>query len=68
MRNARADAGFTLPEALVAMGLTLMILGAAITAFTQSIKLFAASRAMSETMHGRQAAMSLIVRDLRPAG
>jgi type II secretory pathway pseudopilin PulG len=68
MRNSRADAGFTLPEALVAMGLTLMILGAAITAFTQSINLFAASRAVSETNHGLQAAMSLMVRDLRQAG
>jgi Tfp pilus assembly protein PilW len=66
--DSHRDAGFTLGEALIAVTLTLMIVTAAIETLTRTITLTGTSRTMSETNHGLQAAMSLMVRDIMQTG
>lgn len=62
------EAGFTLGEALIATTLTLVIVSAAIETLTRTMSLTGTSRVMSETNHGLQAAMSLLVRDVMQTG
>jgi hypothetical protein len=64
----RSDAGFTLGEAMVAVVLSVMVIGAAISTLTRAVTLTGTSRTMSETNHGLQAAMSLMVRDVMQTG
>jgi hypothetical protein len=62
------DAGFTLGEAMISLVLTLVVVTGAIETLTRSITLTGTSRVMSETNHGLQAAMSLMVRDIMQTG
>jgi hypothetical protein len=62
------DAGFTLGEAMISLVLTLVVITGAIETLTRSITLTGTSRVMSETNHGLQAAMSLMVRDVMQTG
>jgi hypothetical protein len=62
------DAGFTLAETLIALTLTLVVVGASIDTFTRSTRLVGTSRVISETNHGLQAGMSLMVRDFIQTG
>ncbi len=66
--HKQSDAGFTLAETLIAMMLTLVVMGAAIDTFTRSTLLVGTSRVISETNHGLQAGMSLMVRDFIQTG
>lgn len=63
-----SDAGFTLGEAMIAVMLTLVIISGAIETLTRSITLTGTSRVMSETNHGLQAGLSLMVRDIMQTG
>jgi type II secretory pathway pseudopilin PulG len=62
------EAGFTLAEALIATVLTLITLGAALGALTDSVRLGDRTRRVADTNHGLQAAMALMVRDFMQAG
>jgi hypothetical protein len=64
----RTDSGFTLPEALIALVLALLVILGAIDTFTRSTTLVGTTRVISETNHGLQAGMSLMVRDFIQAG
>jgi hypothetical protein len=63
-----SDAGFTLGESLIAIVLTLVVIGSAIETLTRSMTLTGTSRVISETNHGLQAGMSLMVRDIMQTG
>jgi hypothetical protein len=67
MRN-ESDAGFTLAETVIALMLTLVVVSASIDTFTRSTRLVTASRVISETNHGLQAGVSLMVRDFIQTG
>ena len=62
------DAGFSLGEAMIALVLTLIVVTGAIETLTRSVTLTGTSRVMSETNHGLQAGMSLMVRDVMQTG
>jgi prepilin-type N-terminal cleavage/methylation domain-containing protein len=64
----KSDAGFTLPEVLIASVLTLIVLGAVIQAFSSSMGLVRTTRIISETNESLQAGMSLMVRDFIQTG
>lgn len=66
--SSHGEAGFTLGESLIAVVLTLVVVSAAIETLTRSMTLTGTSRVMSETNHGLQAAMSLMVRDIMQTG
>jgi type II secretory pathway pseudopilin PulG len=66
--DARRDAGFTLTEAIIAAALSMVVLGAALSAFNSSMGIADTSRIVSETNHSLQAAMSLMVRDFIQTG
>lgn len=65
---ARSDDGFTLVEALIAMGLTLAVISAGLGMFNQSVRLADTTRIVSETNQNLQVATSLMVRDFIQAG
>src|SRR5579871_6215629 len=67
MRNS-TDAGFTIGETIIALALTLIVLGGAIDTFTKSMSLVRTSRDISETNTGLQAALSMLVRDMIQTG
>ncbi len=62
------DAGFSLAESLVATMLTLMVIGAALGMFNNSVQLADSTRIVSETNQNLQVATSLMVRDFIQAG
>lgn len=62
------DTGFTLSETLIAMALTLVVISAAVNAFTSSMRLADTSRIVSEMNQNLQAGMSLVVRDMIQTG
>lgn len=62
------DNGFTLTEVLIATILTLVVLGAGLGAFVDGMRLADTTRIVSETNHGLQAAMSMMVRDFIQTG
>jgi len=62
------DHGFTLAETLIAMALTLVVIGAAVNAFNSSMRLADTARIVSEMNQNLQAGMSLIVRDMIQTG
>jgi len=64
----KRDDGFTLGEVLVATTLTLMVISAGLTAFTRSLEITDTARLLSNTNHGMQAAMSMMVRDFMQTG
>jgi hypothetical protein len=66
--RSESDAGFTLGEALISIVLTLVVISGAIETLTRALSLTGTSRVMSETNHGLQAAMSLLVRDVMQTG
>lgn len=67
MRSQR-DAGFTIAEMLVALSLTGMVIGAAISALTMTARLTDTARIMSDTNQTIEVGMSLMVRDFVQAG
>jgi len=62
------ESGFTLGEVLVATTLTLLVLGASMTAFTRSLEISDTARLVGDTNHSMQAAMSMMVRDFMQTG
>jgi hypothetical protein len=62
------EQGFTLSETLIAMALTLVVIGAAVNAFNSSMRLADTSRIVSEMNQNLQAGMSLVVRDMIQTG
>ncbi len=64
----RHDDGFTLAEVLLATALTLIVISGAMSTFTTAMRLADTSRIVSDTNHGLQAAMSLMVRDFMQTG
>jgi hypothetical protein len=64
----KRDDGFTLSETLIAMALTLVVIGAAVNAFNSSMRLADTARIVSEMNQNLQAGMSLIVRDMIQTG
>lgn len=70
MRNVPRDteSGFTLGETMIAAVLTLIVISGAIETLTRTSTLTGTARVISETNHGLQAAMSLVVRDTMQTG
>jgi type II secretory pathway pseudopilin PulG len=66
--DARGDAGFTLIETLFATAITLVVLGAAITALANAVSLGDKTRRVTDTNQGLQAALALMVRDCIQTG
>ena len=64
----KRDHGFTLAETLIAMALTLVIVGAAVNAFNSSMRLADTARIVSEMNQNLQAAVSLMTRDMIQTG
>ena len=62
------DHGFTLSETLIAMALTLVIVGASVNAFNSSMRLADTARIVSEMNQNLQAGVSLMVRDMIQTG
>jgi hypothetical protein len=68
MHNLRDDSGFSVVEALVSLGLTVLVISGAIDVLTRSLSLVGTARVISETNHGLQAAMSMMSRDFMQVG
>jgi type II secretory pathway pseudopilin PulG len=62
------DDGFTLIEALLATALTLIVVGAGLSAFTKGMDITDTARIISETNQSLQVAESLMVRDFIQIG
>src|ERR1700733_15315153 len=62
------DAGFTLAENVVAMAMTLVVVGGAVSALTATTRLPDTSRVMSDTNQNIEVGMSLMTRDFIQAG
>jgi hypothetical protein len=68
MPKRQRDAGFTLAETLISTAMTLLVLGAALTALNASARLTDTTRIISDTNQNIQVAMSLMVRDFVQTG
>jgi prepilin-type N-terminal cleavage/methylation domain-containing protein len=66
--TARSDAGFSLPEMLISMGLMLVVLGGTFTAMANAFRTEQAARNITTMNTGMRAAMDLVVRDLTQVG
>jgi prepilin-type N-terminal cleavage/methylation domain-containing protein len=67
-RTARGDAGFSLPEVMVSMGIMLVVLGGTFTAMTNAMRAEQTVRSIT-TMNGHlRSSMDLIVRDFLQVG
>jgi hypothetical protein len=62
------DAGFTIAETVVALGLTGMVIGGALTALTTTARMTDTARIMSDTNQNIEVGMSLMTRDFIQAG
>ncbi|MCC7008875.1 MAG: hypothetical protein IT184_08670 [Acidobacteria bacterium] len=62
------DAGFTVPEVLIASLLSMLVLGASLASFNNAMTLADTSRIVSETNQGLQAAISVMTRDFIQTG
>lgn len=66
--SRNAEAGFTLPEALIATALTMVVLGAGVSALLDGVRLEDMTRRVSDTNQGLQAGMALMTRDFMQTG
>jgi prepilin-type N-terminal cleavage/methylation domain-containing protein len=67
-RQSRPDAGFTLPEIVISMGIMLIILGGVFTAMTNAMTAERVARGIT-TLNGHlRASMDLVVRDMLQVG
>jgi type II secretory pathway pseudopilin PulG len=64
----RSEAGFTMAELLVSTVVTLMVLAAALGAFSDAMRITDAARETTDTNQSLEVAMSLMVRDVIQAG
>jgi type II secretory pathway pseudopilin PulG len=64
----KAEAGFTLAELLVSTVVTLMVLGAALGAFADAMRITDTARETTDTNQNIEVAMTLMVRDFIQAG
>jgi len=62
------DAGFTLPETLVAMVLGLVVIGGSLTALTGTARLADTARLMSDTNQSLEVGMAMMTRDFIQGG
>jgi type II secretory pathway pseudopilin PulG len=67
-RHNHPQHGFTLVELLIATGLTITVIGAAVLVFTQSVQTSSLTLKRSEVQTEARAALSQITRDLSQAG
>ena len=67
-RPSRPDAGFSLPEVMVAMGIMLVVLAGTFTAMTNAMRAEETARSIT-TLNGHlRSSMDLVVRDLLQTG
>ena len=67
-RQARSDAGFTLPEMMISMGIMLVVLGGTFTAMTNAMRAEQTARGIT-TLNGHlRSSMDLMVRDFLQVG
>jgi prepilin-type N-terminal cleavage/methylation domain-containing protein len=67
-RTARGDAGFSLPEMMVSMGIMLVVLGGTFTAMTNAMRAEQTARSIT-TLNGHlRSSMDLLVRDFLQIG
>ena len=66
--RSHTDAGFTLPELLIATVLTLVVLGAGMSALVSGARLSDLTRRVTESNQGLQAGMALMTRDFMQTG
>lgn len=64
----RREAGFTLVELLVTMAITLVVMGATLTAMVHAMRANESARAVTGMNNNLRNAMDLIVRDLIQVG
>src|SRR5216110_1378285 len=65
---SRTEKGFTLVELMIAMGITLLILGGALTAFMSAMAINDTAALVSDASQNLRAGTNLLVRDLLQAG
>lgn len=67
-RTSRGDAGFSLPEMMVSMGIMLVVLGGTFTAMTNAMRAEQTARSLT-TLNGHlRSSMDLVVRDFLQIG
>lgn len=66
--SAHGERGFTLPELLVAMVITMIITGAALTALQDANRASEAGAVMTDVNQNLRVAMNLVIRDLLQTG
>ena len=67
-KNWKTESGFTLAELLVSTVVTLMVVGAALGAFTDAIRITDAARETTDTNQSLEVSTTLMVRDFIQAG
>jgi len=67
-RTARGDAGFSLPEVMISMGIMLVVLGGTFTAMTNAMQAEQTVRSITTLNGNLRASMDLLVRDLLQVG
>jgi prepilin-type N-terminal cleavage/methylation domain-containing protein len=67
-RTARPDAGFSLPEMMISMGIMLVILAGTFTAMTSAMRAEQTATAITTVNNNLRSAMDLLVRDLLQVG
>lgn len=68
LHRTRGDAGFSLPEVLVAMGLMLFVLGGTFTAMTNAMRADKTVRELTDLNNTLRTSMDLVVRDFLQVG
>ena len=66
--RTRSDAGFSLPEVLIAMGIMLVVLGGTFSAMTQAMKGEEVTRLTINMNSSLRSTMDLVVRDFLQIG
>lgn len=67
-RTARTDAGFSLPEVMISMGIMLVILAGVFSAMTSAMKAEQTASAITTVNNNLRSSMDLVVRDLLQVG
>jgi prepilin-type N-terminal cleavage/methylation domain-containing protein len=67
-RTARDDAGFSLPEVMISMGIMLVVLGGTFTAMTNAMRAEQTARSITTVNGNLRTSMDLLVRDFLQIG
>lgn len=68
IENKRIDSGFSLIELLLALAITLIILGVAVASFTQALSMRASESSRTDALTSVQAALNIMSREISNSG